>query len=396
MNNMTKETRIFALRHGNEVFVGRSRADKLSAVVYKHLRGKHLQTKNHFDKTKRRPELYILESVTGPSALTYRNWLAWIHFFDQEGYLVINRPEVLEASRDLHPQTAWILERIRKQPLQEHLEKGHQERYADADRQSDNANACSAGTKASATVTLSVRMTPDERKMIQNFAAERNLSLRLALQYMAGRAAIAEGRAVKLDESLQRFQASYHNLVQTYKDRDGILRAEVKKLREEKHNLQKRSAERMEQVRAGIHQYMEFFSSASRIPMELEKGNYHQYIRASKQAYHYPTERTGFAVVRPQALLYGKGTVRFLVATDSAGDNLKLRYYPNKHLAGISVGNPEFGRRGSVWLIGWEAAEENVRELRFALPLEIRPKTDDPMRKDDAIMRLMREVDSYN
>ena len=68
MNNMAKETRVFALRHGNEVFVGRSRADKLSAVVYKHLRGKHLQTKNHFDKTKRRPEFHILESVTGPSA----------------------------------------------------------------------------------------------------------------------------------------------------------------------------------------------------------------------------------------------------------------------------------------------------------------------------------------
>ena len=71
-----------------------------------------------------------------------------------------------------------------------------------------------------------------------------------------------------------------------------------------------------------------------------------------------------------------------------------LRSRPQRSTLGSSSAESEVCKE-QVWLVGWEQAEGDVRELCFAIPLEISIKTENPM-EEDAMTFLMREVDRYN
>lgn len=96
-----KETKVFAMILDDNVYIGRTTAQKVSAVCYSHYRGEHVQTADCFGASIRRPDLYILGRITAHSVVTYRYVVAWVHVFMQAGYRILNCGDVIDHATDL-------------------------------------------------------------------------------------------------------------------------------------------------------------------------------------------------------------------------------------------------------------------------------------------------------
>ena len=394
--NKKRLTRIFALVRGESVFIGRCAAQKLSTVVRSHCRGEHLQTEEYFDLETKRPELYVLDEVDEVSPITYRHWLAWIHVFDQAGYEVINRAEVLERAWNLHPETQKIVRQITELSLEAHLEQGRCANYKAADRLPQSDDIAVAQDPSRATEKLSIRLTKTEKNDIKAFAEERNLTMRQVIPYLMANTIIAEGTRHKLDSALQQVQDKYQKNVARLKDREAVLQEKLAEQKEQNKHIRAQYLQHTDAWQRGIQKYLSYFTSSSPIPMELEHDRYKPYMEQSHVEYRYP-EKAGFAAFRPVAVLYGKSQgCRFVVGTTDQGEFIKLRYYSCKTFLGCSLSNETFGLRGTCWLVGWELAGDGAMQLIFALPLSIIPRYDDPMAVGTEIGKLMWEADQLN
>lgn len=384
--NAKKRTRIFALMREKQVFIGRSSANKLSAVVYSHCRGEHLQTLRYFDLNRKRPDLYVLAEVEDVSPVTYRHWLAWIHAFEVEGYEVLNREDVLEDSRDLHPETRQIYERIRHIPLELHLEFGYCTCYSASDFDHKDLNSDHIDQKCTnwadlyaAAEKLSIRLSKQEKEVIAAFAKSLNLSLRDALLYAINRVILCDDTTLAADQQMYSLRERYTQNIQQLKAKNTALTEHIKKQHQQASEKLEKNRKQMDTILTGIQKYISYLEPDATIPLHIEQDRYRNYIRDTEIIYEYPQEE-GFAVIRPHAILWGSTQqVRFLVGETDHGEHIKLRYYPSKHFVGIFPANDQFGLRGSCWLVGWERKEENVMQLNFSLPLSVRQKYDNPM-----------------
>ena len=391
-----KRTRIYALMQNRKVFIGRCTAIKLSAVVYDHRRGKHIQTQRHFDLDRKRPDLYVLEEVENVSQVTYRHWLAWIHVFESEGYEVLNREDVLEDSRDLHPETHQIYEQIRKMPLELHLQFGYCSQYTanDFDRENTKPNSQIIPLKNqnAATEKLSVRMSKPEKELITSYAKCLNLSLRDAVLYAINSVMRCDDKTMAAEQEMYAFRQRYLQDIENYKKKNSELSEQLKNQRQKYSEKLEEHRKEMDAIVTGTHKYLSYMEPDTTIPLQIEQARYQNYIHDTEINYEYPREE-GVAVIRPHAILWGRTSqVRFLVGETDHGESIKLRYYPSKHFVGMFPANAKFGLRGSCWLVGWEQKEENVMQLNFALPLSVHQRYDDPMAVGSVLGKLMWEI----
>ena len=395
-----KRTRIFALVKNRNVFVGRCAAIKLSTVVYSHCRGEHIQTQPHFDLKKKRPDLYVLEEVEDVSQVTYRHWLAWIHTFEAAGYEVLNREDALEDSRDLHPETRQIYEQIQKIPLALHLELAYRSTYTAGDYNSKNKEphqtASPSANPYAATEKLSVRMSKNEKNLIESFAKWMNLTMRDALIYAVTNLMRCDNSAMSNEQQMYSIHERHLQDIENLKKQKSDLTEQLKNQHQKYTEKAEKYRKQMDTIQTGIHQYLTYLEPNMTIPLRIEQEKYRNYIYNTDTDYSYPSKE-GFAVIRPHAILRGiTPQVQFLVGETDQKENIKLRYYPSKHFTGIFPGNAQFGLRGSCWLVGWEQKEANVMQINFSLPLSTHQKYDDPMVVGTEFGKLMWEIDQYN
>lgn len=393
-------TRIYALINNRKVFVGRCTAVKLSAVIYGHCRGEHLQTQKHFDLNKKRPDLYVLEEIEDESHVAYRHWLAWIHTFEAAGYEVLNREDALEDSRDLHPETRQIYEQIQKIPLALQLELAYRSTYTASDYNSKNIGshqtASPSANSFAATEKLSVRMSKNEKNLIESFAKWMNLTMRDALIYAITNLMCCDDNAMSNEKQMYSIRERHLQDIENLKKQKSDLTEQLKNQHQKHTEKAEKYRKQMDTIQTGIHQYLTYLEPNMTIPLRIEQEKYRNYIYNTDTDYSYPSKE-GFAVIRPHAILRGiTPQAQFLVGETDYGENIKLRYYPSKHFTGMFPGNERFGLRGSCWLVGWEQKEENVMQLNFALPLSVHPKYDDPMIVGKADGKLMQEINLYN
>lgn len=394
--NKKNRTRIFALMQNNKVFIGRCSAIKLSAVAYSHCRGEHRQTQRYFDLDRKRPDLYVLEEIENMSQVTYRHWLAWIHAFEAEGYEVLNREDVLENSRDLHPETHQIYERIRKMPLELHLQFSYCSRYNANDYDQENSKPNQEITPLpnlyAATEKLSIRLSKSEKELIASFAKCLNLSLRDALLYAINSIMRCDENTMAAEQEMYSFRQRYLQDVDNLKKKNSALTEQMKNQRQQFSEKSEKHRKQMDTIQTGILKYISYLEPDATIPLRIEQDRYRNYIYGTEIIYEYPQEE-GFAVIRPHAILWGSTQqLQFLVGETDPGENIMLRYYPSKHFVGMFPSNDLFGLRGSCWLVGWERKEENVMQLNFALPLSVHQKYDDPMMVGTEWGKLMWEI----
>lgn len=395
-----KWTRIYALMRNRQVFVGRSSSVRLSAVVYSHCRGEHEQTQPYFDLYQKRPDLYVLAEIEDASPITYRHWLAWIQAFESAGYKLLNREDVLEDSRDLHPETRQIYEQIMRIPLEMHLVVGHCTSFSAYDSVPHTPSAEESSIPATnphaATEKLSIRLSKQEKELISSFAKSMNLSLRDALQYAINRVMFCNDAALAADQGMYLLRERYSQDVDKLKRKNLKLTNQLQKQHQETLAKQEIHSKKIQAIRTDIQKYLTYLEPNTRIPLHIEQSSYKDYMHDTEIVYEYPSNE-GFAVMRLHAILWGNSqAVRFLVGVTDQGETIKLRYYPSNSFIGMFPTNEAFGLRGSCWLVGWESKEEDVMQLFFCLPLSVRPKYDDPMAVGTEWDRLMWEIDQNN
>ena len=393
MKRDQKETTIFALRLGDDVFVGRTTARRISTVCYSHRRGEHEQTADVFGVSIRRPELYILDRITAHSTVAYRYVVAWVHVFEEAGYHILNLGDVRRHAADLHPETVVIVDEIMETPLEEHLAQCHCAKYTDADSPPSQGKPQVHNKPVSDPVTakLTIRLSEEEKQKFDQAARSLRLTHRELLQYLI-QFSPEEDLFVSL--LLKNHDNKSDRLKKRIKELEATVSAQREKLAKQADVYKNYVA----MVRQGITEFMDYFTSTSTYPLALEVDWYDEYMRSCQTDFVYPAE-AGIAMVRPIAILRGHGRTPplFVLAVTVNGECIKLRYYPKQQYVGLFPTDHRFGVRGSAWLMGWQCAEENVMQLMFALPLQIRAEYNNPMDPHERLEKItedfLREVE---
>ena len=376
-----KETKVFALILDDYVYVGRTKAKKVSAICYSHARGERDTTWYHFGDRYQDPELYILDHVTAHSSVTYRHVVAWVHVFQEAGYHVLNLGNVLDDAADLHPETAAIVDEILTIPLAEHLARGYCAKYKDADSPPalPTPQVHTPPAYERATAKLTIRLSEAEKRKFDEVAQALHLTHRETLQYLLQFTPV-EDRF--LDLMLQNHEKQRDQQKKRIADLENIVSAQREKLSQLTESRKKYVA----MVQQGLSKFIRLFDPASTYPLKLNVEQYHRYMRTCETNFTYP-ESEDVALIRPVAILQSQGRTPalFILGVTVSGQCIKLRYYDKPQYVGLFPGNDIFGLRGSVWLMGWQKAEENVMQLMFALPVQIQAKFRNPMDRHERI-----------
>lgn len=393
MKHEFKETKLFCLAVDEHVYIGRTTAQKISAICYSHARGDRETTRDYFGFGCPYPKLYILDRITAHSTVTYRHVVAWVHVFLKEGYHVLNCGDVLDHAADLCPETAVIVDEILMIPLEEHLAKSHYAKYKDADSRPPLPVSQVHTTPISepATAKLTIRLSKAEKNKFDQAAQALHLTHRETLQYLL--------QFSPVEDMFLALMQQHHETKRTQqKNRIAELEKAVAEQREKLEQQAESHKKYVSMVKRGIGEYMDYFDTTSPFPLSLEVDWYDQYMRNCETDFVYP-EKENIALIRPVAILrgHGRNPALFVLGVTVTGQCIKLRYYPKQEYVGLFLTNYTFGVRGSVWLMGWQRAEENVMQLMFALPLQIQVKYNSPMdvreRLDKMTEKLLDEVE---
>ena len=185
-----------------------------------------------------------------------------------------------------------------------------------------------------------------------------------------------------LDLMLQNHEKQRDQQKKRIADLENIVSAQREKLSQLTESRKKYVA----MVQGGLAKFIRLFDPTSTYSLKLEAEQYHRYMRTCETDFTYP-ETEDVALIRPVAILQSQGRTPalFILGVTVSGQCIKLRYYDKQQYVGLFPGNDIFGLRGSVWLMGWQKAEENVMQLMFALPVQIQAKFRNPMDRHERI-----------
>lgn len=389
---------VFALVRDNEVYVGKTRGTRISAVFSRHRCGDHTTTRQHFAKPKPQPGLHILYRGEMPAFVAYKYTLAFIRLFREAGYHSLNAPHTIARSDDLKDDTQNIFKEIKTDNIAILLQSTRVEKVTDADMPKETDAGESQGETQSCQLTI--RLTATEKEQFQQLSATLNLTQREVLLYLFAKCNQTDPVFLDLegDLYLRVLIDSYREENQRLKNQNIELKKKLSLLRVDIKNKLARVNAHMRALQKGIREYFQLLESTSKIPVDLEVDYYEDF--PNKNLYQYP-EDEGFYIFRPQEILRSKGRwgAIFLVGI---GDNNRLyrfRYYKKSYYAGENIANSSFAKRGSVWLVGCERAADGAMDIVYAFPLEVRFQFNGPeeygsqMNRD--IAKLIKEIDSY-
>ncbi len=250
------------------------------------------------------------------------------------------------------------------------LEKGKCLRFADGDIViPDTVPPRLEKPYDTASEMLSIRMTPAEKERYDRYANTLGMTRRDLLQYL-----VTQDRSLKhmdLDTDMLEVRQA-HALKRDKMSRqiEG-LKEDLSKARGSKANIQHRHTTEHKLLQLALRNYLDCFVPSSKISLSIEEGYYREYMDNTEVSYAYPNAE-GYAIIRPVAVLEGHNHAYFVVGVTNRGEDIKVRFYPDKFL-GVAPDNRKYGLRGSNWLIAWRHAEEDVMEMILALPLDTKP-----------------------
>lgn len=372
---------LFLLFFQNSVYVGKTKSSRISAVYRRHVRGEVFATKAYALQNPN-PTLHIVWAQELYPYEMYYHVLAFVNVLARAGYKVLNSPRTIARANDLRIPAQTIVVEIEKENLDTFLARTKVEKPTDADRKIVAAGG--SPIRSSCTQKVTIRLMPNEKMQFKQLADQRGLSYRkLLIGLIDDNAHTDEG-------------ASMGKLTQEEKIAE--LEEKLRKQRAEFNERLGDKNRRMQMIQVGLKTYFDLMRSTNQIPMSIDTGRYQDF--ASAHEFLYPDE-DGPYIVRPIAILYGKGRypARFLLGIGDSKKQIKLRFYPGNCM-GVSLTSENFGRRGTVWLLGGRRALDGAMELAYAFPLQVAFPYKDPSEYGSEVNRwvadIMREVDSYD
>lgn len=387
---------IALINRKNEAYLLRTRSMRPSTVIRRHLRGEYSLTRAYFAKEGiRRPIAYLLAILDMPYYTSYQYLLACIRVLRDAGYKLVNHPNTMKNAQDLYPATKEICDYLQREPIGTLLRNTELEKYTDADYspQMEKQKA-----KIRKDHKLTIRVTKADKDRFDDYAKKLNLSQGDALSVLLTK------NENNFDDWINWDSDRYVGLV-LQNARDQVKQMKVQfDLKErtwarERKRYQSRIEtlkQKLDRIRKVLWEYYSYYQSSWRIPLEIETGDYQQYISnlAEGCQYEYPSDE-GCCLVRPVAVLHGSARtpVQFVLGTTTDGRNIKLRIYHKDYFAGLSLTNETYGLRGSVWLVAWEQANDGAMDLIMALPMDLKPRYNIPWNQTNDFTRFMADLD---
>lgn len=366
----TKLFRIFALLDGKQIYIGKTFSRRLSAVYHRHCRGELLATAC-FSQNSKKPTLHILCSEEMQAFEAYRYVLAFIHFFRNAGYEVLNCHRSIERSENIYVATQAIVDMLKTTEAEDLLADTLLKNPTEADIYSEAIMPRPEAEIADQKLTL--RLTPSEKQHYMKIGDELALNQHDTLLYLLDKCNQTDPMFLDLegDTYLRVLINAYRDEIEKLKIQNEAFAKKLTILRESAKEREVRLRESLADIAAGIYQYFDLMDNACVIPLEVEYGMYKEY--ENKAVYAYP-EIPGFDVFRPQAVLRGCGRYSslFILGVSKGGNCLKFRYYPRKDYLGIPIPDSHFATRDSVWLINSKIANDGAVDLIGSFPLTVR------------------------
>lgn len=362
-----KSFRIYALllrAEDNFFYIGKTTAQKLSALYNRHRTGAVKATESYFDQEEP-PELYLLETcnVTGSDA--YRRVVAWCHIFLQAGYAGINHDRTLYQAENLLPETKQIVQLLGREPLEEVLRRTHLEHPSDGDLKPKTFSVAKARQK---TIQMNIRIDVQDKKCFDQFCKEGGMNQREGFSVLLDRimdSADYPAMAVllkKREEKIARLEQENSRYKASLKDRTGCGKSQKEAVQEK----------RLEFMRTGIQEYLQRLFPESEGKASLPETSWRKYMRnlPENEKPQYPAKE-GFLMLRPEAIVWGNTLHRpcFLVGRGEDGRRYLLRCYPRADFIGFPVRASSYAKPGEFWYVGCRESKDGAMELLAAFPL---------------------------
>lgn len=382
-----KGFKIYLLVFGKFAYVGKTFSKRLSSVYQRHCRGDVVATRRIAQKEER-PKMYLLIDEEMERYQAYRYVLAYVRMFREAGYHILNCERSVVRSEDLHIETQKLFENI-----QENVESLLARTYMKDIRSADEVVPDIAQAKPEKQ-KLTIRVDPAIKAEYMRLGQERGLSQEETLLCLVNNAKQSNLKLSNAERDACIFETlkSYKEKIEKLKKQNAELKESVKTSRADKHDKLRRKNDQFDFIKNGVLEYFKMMRSAGGIPLEIEQGFYENY--PTRDQYEFP-EKERFFVVRPVAILYGKGrwNARFLLGEGDDGKRYKFRMYPKNYYMGIPLNNKVFGKRNSVWLVGCEKATDGAMDLVFSFPLDICFRYNGPEEYGSEYSRFMADLE---
>lgn len=360
---------IYVLKRGNKVYVGKTKGKRMSAVVSRHFCGKYMSTQRYFAKPSPAPDLHVLHRSEMPPFVAYKYVLAYIRYFIDTGYEILNAPRSIQRAQDLKEDTQEIFDRISRTDITEILEDTYIEKVTSADIRSEKI---SDDTKKMAYTQLTIRLTTEEKKRFQELSANLNLNQRETLLYLFDKCNQTDPMFLDLegDSYLRVLLDAYRAEIEKYKNINVSLLGQLKNYREDKNKKLLALRETIARINTIVTAYCGLMEKASPIPLKIEHGLYRGTEGIDRHKY---PDTAGVYLIRPQMVLRGKGrySAMFIICYGENGEHFKFRYYPKKNYVGVPIPDSPFSVRGSNWLVGCREANDGAMDLYSSFPLNV-------------------------
>lgn len=361
---------IYALIRGETAYIGKTAGKRVSAVYSAHICGEKLATRADFAKPKPAPDLHILHRSEMLAFEAYKHTLAYIHFFNNAGYKILNSPRSIQRAYNLKEDTQRIFDGINSRSISELLELTSVNNVTEADIKPKKAHK--EDEKKNADCQITIRLSQKEKAYFQKLGNKLHFNQHQTLLYLFDKCEQTDPVFLDLegDSYLRVLFDAYREEIQKLNKANETLHDKLVASREDKNKKIAALNESLANIKTSVRAYFDLMENAMPIPLEIEYGLYHETAEAEK--YKYP-QTAGVYLIRPQMVLRGKGrySAMFIMCYGENGEYLKFRYYPKKNYIGVPIPDSQFSMRGSKWLVGCREANDGSMDLYASFPLTV-------------------------
>ena len=375
--------RIYAIIADDKAYVGKTTAQRLEPILWRHQRGDIAHTRDHYKRGISNPRIVVLEEILTDVHTAYRHTIAFIRMFIDLGCEILNSPGMIEDAIDIHALTQAILDDLSHIPLTVRISQESDVTEVPPPESTGTGNPPprkhAPPREDRATARLAIHLSPAEKERFVELTRATGVTQRQCLMLLIENA--QNDDLLNPNWSANEYVSL---MLGVYKEEIAKLEEQVQKLKAELHAQdaedRKRNRKRDTSLQQALRDYFSYYKPESPNSVPLAQGLYADYLSSTppEQRHKYPTTEDTF-VFYPEAILLGKGKYAplFIIGHDSCHQKLLLRFYPKQHWFGLRFNDKIFGRQHSQWLVRCERAKDGAMDVVFSLPLDIVPNYGD-------------------
>lgn len=384
----SKPHQIYILRDGVKVYIGKSTDSRINSVKWRHQRGENARTRAHFSREiAPNLEMKVLTTVHTDHREAHRFVIAFIRFFLENGYIVLNSDGMVQEALSLYPATNRVLQKLQNTPLSVWIgEEDSAEAPDTSHAKAVTFLEVQKEARGMASESFSTRLYPKEAAFIQQIMYDLQITKH---QIMA---IFLDTYQHREEENLDWTCGDYVKIfMQPLRDRISAQQAEIDSLKAQisqlKQRQEKQLTNRENLSRSGMRRFLNYFEPNDSTEQLRSDRFYRDFLTFVPDAreYTYPVNEE-FFVFCPAEIFYGstRSRARFIIGTDEGGKKTLLRFYPKSYYTGMFLTNKIFGLVDSRWLVRAERANDGAMDIIFSFPLDIILKNQHAVKKDSS------------